>query len=90
MSLGLNDINSILADVFFNGDTTVMGLVIYTVVLAILFGMKRNIFQSLLLSLPMTLVFAFLGILSTDLTILLIIVTVLGLAITSSRALNRG
>lgn len=90
MSLGLNDINSILADVFFNGDTTVMGLVIYTVVLAILFGMKRNIFQSLLLSLPMTLVFAFLGILSTDLTILLIIVTVLGLAITSTRTFNRG
>ena len=90
MSLGLNDINSILADVFFNGDTTVMGLVIYTVVLAILFGMKRNIFQSLLLSLPMTLVFAFLGIISTDLTILLIIVTVLGLAITSTRTFNRG
>lgn len=90
MSLGLNDINSILADVFFNGDTSVMGLVIYTVVLALLFSMKRNIFQSLLLSLPMTLVFAFLGILSTDLTILLIIVTVLGLAITSSRAFNRG
>ena len=90
MSLGLDDINSILADVFFNGDTTIMGLVIYTVVLAILFSMKRNVFQSLLLSLPMTLAFAFLGILSTDLTILLIIVTVLGLSITSTRAFNRG
>lgn len=89
MTLNLNDINSILADTFFNGDTTVMGIIIYTVVLAILFGMKRNVFQSLLLSLPMTLVFSFLGILSTDMTILLIIVTVLGLAITSSSALSR-
>lgn len=86
MSLGLGDINSILADVLFNGDTTIMGLVLYTIVLAILFGMKKNVFQSLLLSLPMTLVFAFLGILSTDMTILLIIVTVLGLSITSTRA----
>lgn len=90
MSLGLDDVNSILADVFFNGDTTIMGLVLYTVVLAILFSMKRNVFQSLLLSLPMTLAFAFLGILSTDLTILLIIVSVLGLSITSTRAFNRG
>lgn len=90
MSLGLDDVNSILADVFFNGDTTIMGLVLYTIVLAILFGMKKNVFQSLLLSLPMTLAFAFLGILSTDLTILLIIVTVLGLSITSTRAFNRG
>ena len=90
MSLGLNDVNSILADVFFNGDTTIMGLVIYTVVLAILFSIKRNVFQSLLLSLPMTLAFAFLGILSTDLTILLIIVSVLGLSITSTRAFNKG
>ena len=89
MTLNLNDINSILADTFFNGDTTVMGIIIYTVVLAILFGMKRNVFQSLLLSLPITLVFSFLGILSTDMTILLIIVTVLGLAITSSSALSR-
>lgn len=90
MSLGLDDVNSILADVFFNGDTTIMGLVIYTVVLAILFSIKRNVFQSLLLSLPMTLAFAFLGILSTDLTILLIIVSVLGLSITSTRAFNKG
>lgn len=67
-----------------------MGLVIYTVVLAILFSIKRNVFQSLLLSLPMTLAFAFLGILSTDLTILLIIVSVLGLSITSTRAFNKG
>ena len=87
--LDLNDINVILADTFFNGDTTIMGLVLYTVVLAILFGMKRNIFQSLLLSLPMTLVFSFLGILSTDMTILLIIVTVLGLGITSTGAFTR-
>ena len=87
--LDLNDINLILADTFFNGDTTIMGLVLYTVVLAVLFAMKRNVFQSLLLSLPMTLVFAFLGILSTDMTILLIIVTVLGLGITSSNALSR-
>ena len=42
MTLDLNDINVILADTFFNGDTTVMGLVLYTVVLAVLFGMKRH------------------------------------------------
>ena len=57
------------------------GIVIYIAVLAVMLVLsKKNINTALILSLPVTLVFTTLGILSSDVSILLIIVTVLGLA----------
>lgn len=61
----------------------IAGILIYAAVMIIIFAVTRNTTHSLLISLPITLVFSMLNILSTDLMILLIIVTVLGLAFTT-------
>jgi len=77
----LNDLTDLLGNSFFDGNDTIAGIVIYTMVLAALFVLsKKNVTTALILSLPVTLVFATLGILSSDVLILLIVVTVLLLA----------
>lgn len=83
--IGLVDIQKIIADSFFNGDLTIAGLVMFSTVLGILFVVfKGNIFTALIISLPVTLIFSLMGVLSADMTILLIIITVLGLAINTT------
>lgn len=83
--IGLVDIQNIIADSFFNGDLTIAGLVMFSTVLAVLFVIfKGNVFTALLMALPVTLIFSLMGVLSTDMTILLIIITVLGLAINTT------
>ena len=77
----LNDLTDLLGNSFFDGNDTIAGIVIYTMVLAALFVLsKKNVTTALILSLPVTLVFATLGILSSEVLILLIVVTVLLLA----------
>lgn len=83
--LSLNDIQEIIATGFFNNDFQIAGIVIYIVVLALVFALTKNVFQSLVIALPVTFVFSVLGILSTDLTMLLIIVVVLGLALSTGK-----
>lgn len=79
--LSLNDLQDLIGINFFDGNSQIGGIVIYIAVLAVMLVLsKKNINTALILSLPVTLVFTTLGILSTDVSILLIIVTVLGLA----------
>lgn len=79
--LSLNDLQDLIGLNFFDGNSQIGGIVIYIAVLAVMLVLsKKNINTALILSLPVTLVFTTLGILSTDVSILLIIVTVLGLA----------
>lgn len=77
----LNDLTDLLGNTFFDGNTAVGGIVIYIMALAVIFVLsKKNITTALVLGLPMTLIFNMIGILSSDVMILMIIVTVLGLA----------
>lgn len=77
----LNDLQDLIGISFFDGDSSIGGIVIYVAVLAVLLVLsKRNLSTGLILSLPVTLIFTTLGILSSDVSILLILVTVLGLA----------
>lgn len=77
------DFQEIFATSFLDGDMAIAGILIYAAVMIIIFAVTKNTTHSLLISLPITLVFSMLNILSTDLMILLIIVTVLGLAFTT-------
>ena len=80
----LTDLQELIGVSFFDGNDVIGGIVIYTVVLAIVFVLSnKNTTTALILSLPITLVFTTLGVLSSDMMILLIIVTVLGLAYTT-------
>jgi len=79
--ISLNDLQDLIGISFFDGSSQIGGIVIYIAVLAVMLVLsKKNINTALILSLPVTLVFTTLGILSSDVSILLIIVTVLGLA----------
>lgn len=83
--IGLSDFQRIIADSFLNGDMMIAGLIMFSFVLAILFIVfKGNVFTALLMALPVTLIFSLMGVLSGDMTILMIIITVLGLAINTT------
>lgn len=81
--LDLNDFLDILATSFLDGNVAIAGILIYIAALIVIFALSRNVMNTLLISLPVTLVFSMLGILSTDVMLLMIIVTVLGLAYTA-------
>lgn len=81
--INFNDLQEIFATSFLDGNMAIAGIIIYAAVMVIIFAVTRNSTHSLLISIPITLVFSMLGILTADLMILLIIVTVLGLAFTT-------
>lgn len=83
----LNDLTDLVGNTFFDGNIAVGGIIIYIFVMAVVFVLSRkNITTALILGLPVTLVFSMLGILSSDVLILLIIVSVLGLAYATRNA----
>lgn len=63
----------------------IAGICMYILILVAIFALTRKTTQTLIIGLPVTLVFSILGVLSTDLMILLIIVSVLGLAATAQK-----
>ncbi len=83
--LSFTDIQELVSTGFFDGDMQIAGIVMYVLVLVAIFALSRKTTQTLIISLPVTLVFSILGILSTDVMVLLIIVTVLGLAATAQK-----
>ena len=79
--IDLNDLQDLIGSSFFDGDSAIGGIVIYIAVLAaILVLSKKNLNMALILSLPITLIFTSLGVLSSDVSMLMIIVVVMGLA----------
>lgn len=85
----INELVDIVGNEFFNGSAEIAGLAIFSVVLGLLFAMTRDVFQTLILSLPITFIFSTFGFLPNDLVILLIIVAVLGLAMSAKRLWDR-
>lgn len=85
----LGQFQEILGDSLFEGDAAIAGIVIFAVTLAVIFVlMKKNTFASLLLAIPTAFVYSALGVLSTDMLVILIVVCVLGLATVSKKALG--
>lgn len=84
----LTDIQYMLGDTFFNGDMSLAGLGLFAFALILVFVLTKNIFQSLVIGLVITGIFSFMGIVTSDMMILLIIVIVLGLAMTARTAVS--
>ena len=80
--LSLEEFTDILGESFFNGDSAIAGMVVFSAVMLLLFGLfgKKSILVPFALMLPVTLVFTTLRIIPESLTILLVIVSVMGLA----------
>lgn len=83
--LTIGTLQTVLASTFFDGQATIAGLAMFAVVLAVIMTITRNTFKALVVALPVTIIFSGLGVLSTDLMIVLIIIIVLGLALTASK-----
>lgn len=81
--LSLFDLQDLVSTEFFDGDLQLAGMCMYVLVLVAIFALSRKTSQTLIISIPVTLIFSVLGVLSVDLMVLLIIMTVLGLAFTA-------
>lgn len=79
------DLQDIIGFEFFDGNLEIAGIVMYVAVLAIMFAFIKNKGEALILSIPITMVFSLLGILTSDVTILLLIVIALALAFNAKR-----
>lgn len=82
--LSFEDIQNILSVSFFDGQSDLAGMVMYIGALGVVLALtKGNTFYALIIGMGVTMFFSTVGIISTELTILLIVVSVLGLAYTS-------
>lgn len=81
--ISLNELQDLIADTLLNGNDQVAGIAIYVCVLLAVFAVfgKKNIFGALICVLPITLIFSILGVLSPDVTVMLIVMTALMLAL---------
>lgn len=86
--ISLSDFQQILGNTLFDGSAEIAGMVMFAAVMCIIFSVVRKTFVFLLIMIPATLVFYYLEIMNTELTMILIIITVLGLAMTAPKALR--
>lgn len=84
----LNDIFQIVGDSFFEGSVLLAGLVILTIVLALVYVFTKSAFAMLLISIPVTLVFSYMRVIPDEITIILLLVAVVGLAMSSKRVFS--
>lgn len=81
-------IQEVLAGTFFDNNMVIAGLVMYVVFIAIAFVLTKNLMAVMLISIPVTLIFASMNILTGDLLIVMIIVTVVGLALAAGNTIS--
>ena len=84
----LSTVQEVLAGTFFDNNMVIAGLMMYMVFIAVAFYVTKNLMAVMLLSIPLTLIFASMGILNGDLLIVMIIVTVVGLALAAGNSLS--
>lgn len=80
-------IQEVLSETFFDNNMQIAGIMMYIIFLVIAFWVTKNLVAVMVISIPMTLIFASMNILSGDLLIVMIIVIVVGLAIAAGRSI---
>ena len=78
--ISFNDFQEILASSFFDGDLQIAGIIMYIGAILLTVAVSKSTFYALLIGLTATLLFSTLGILDTEMTVLLIIVSILGIS----------
>lgn len=78
--LSASDMVDILADGLFDGNTTVAGLLMFSGVMLLVLLLIKKPDVSIIMMMPVSLIFGALGILNTDLMVILVAVSVLMLA----------
>lgn len=78
--MSASDMVDILADGLFDGNTTVAGLLMFSGVMLLVLLLIKKPDVSIIMMMPVSLIFGALGILNTDLMVILVAVSVLMLA----------
>ncbi|MBQ1293231.1 MAG: hypothetical protein IIY21_04290 [Clostridiales bacterium] len=81
-------IQEVLSETFFDNNMQIAGLMMYVGFLTIAFVLTKNLTAVMVISIPVTLIFASMGILTGDLLIVMIIVTVIGLALVAGKTIS--
>lgn len=81
--MGVAEFQQTLADAIFHGNVTVAGLAMFAVVMLLVLTISGSMYTSIVLTLPVTVVFWMLDVIATDMMIILIITALLGLALYS-------
>lgn len=81
--LSLNDFQDLLAGTFLDGNLELAGIAMFLVAIVLVFAITKDKYMALIVGMGITMFFSILGILSAELTVLMIIVSVLGLAYAS-------
>ena len=79
--IGPQGIVGALGAALFGGSSSIAGVVLFAIILAVLFAIIREPLPVVLLGIPVLAIFTLLGILDMDMVILLIIVVTVGLAL---------
>ena len=83
--LDAQGLQNIIATTFFGGNTTVAGLVMFALVMLLVLVLVKDKRIAILASMPIVLIFGLLGVVNTDMMVLLIIVAVLSLSYTAAK-----
>lgn len=83
--ISINDFQELIAESFFMGDVGIAGMVMFCCAMMAIFAIfgLDNLMGAFILMIPITLIFTSLSVLPETMAILLIIVAVMGLAVTA-------
>lgn len=84
----LNDLFTILADSFFSGDVGLAGVVVLVVVLCVVMAFSKKLVTTLILAVPITMMFAFMGYIPQEIGLVMLIVIALAIALETRGAFN--
>lgn len=79
--LSFQEVQELIANEFLDGSMELAGIGIFIVAVLVVFGLtNRNTYMALIVGMGVTIMFSLMGVLSAEVTVLMIIVSVLGLA----------
>lgn len=84
----LTDLITIFGDSFLGGNTLLAGLIVLAVVMAVVMAMTKSAFAMLLIAIPTTLTLSYMRAIPDEVTIIMLLVAVVGLALSSKRVFN--
>lgn len=84
--ISITDLQGLISTTFFDGNAEAAALLMFAVVMLGILALVKRPFLALVVMIPVTVLFNLLGVLPTDLTLIMVVIVVMGLGITSSKA----
>ena len=86
--MGVEEFQHTIAKTLCQGNMTVAGLLMLAVVMLLILSISRRIYTSIILMLPVAIVFWLLDIIGTDMMVILVITALLGLVLYSKLSIG--